>query len=168
MLHLKRALRKGADDRSTKEGQRLSAKALALLASGTMNDAYVESGGHFVSKRSIFEKAVERLTKEANPKVAKGKRTLPSKKIVQFASEVVAKLLLSGAEGIGTSEALEANGNRMYPLLTELFEDVNSVQSILATRLFKPGDNANQHRPVHKIVAEYCAADYLTKRIADL
>jgi hypothetical protein len=131
-------------------------------------DAYVESGRHFTNKRSIFEKAVERLTKEANPKVAKSKRTLPREKIVQFASEVFAKLLLSGAEGIGTSEEIEANGNRMYPLLTALFEHENSVENILATRLFKPGDNANQHRPVHKIVAEYCAADYLTKRIANL
>lgn len=56
----------------------------------------------------------------------------------------------------------------MYPLLPALFEHANSVEIILATRLFKPGDNADQHRPVHKIVAEYCAANYLTKRIADL
>ena len=32
---------------------------------------------------------------------------------------------------------------------------------------FKPDDSVGQHRPVHKIVAEYCAAEYLTKRIAD-
>ncbi|WP_218145979.1 hypothetical protein [Massilia timonae] len=37
----------------------------------------------------------------------------------------------------------------------------------MATRLFKPGDSADHHRPIHKIVAEYCAADYLNKRIAD-
>lgn len=128
-------------------------------------DAYVESGRHFTDKRSIFEQAVVRLAKEANTKVAKGKQTLTTTRKVQLASEVFTKLLLSGAEGIGTSEASE---NRMYPLLAALFDSDNAVEGILATRLFKPGDNADQHRPVHKIVSEYCAANYLTKRIADL
>jgi hypothetical protein len=32
---------------------------------------------------------------------------------------------------------------------------------------FKPGDIPDQHRPVHKIVAEYCAANYLTTRITN-
>ncbi len=130
-------------------------------------DAYVESERHFADKRSIFEKAVERLTKEANPKVKKDKGALPSKKIVQLASEVFAKLLLSGAEGVGTIEAIDTVENRMYPGLSSLFEAGSSAEIILATRLFKPGDNANQHRPVHKTVSEYCAANYLTKRIAD-
>ena len=130
-------------------------------------DAYVESDRHFKDKRSIFEKAVERLTKEANPKIKKDKEALPSKKIVQLASEVFAKLLLSGAEGVGISEAIDTNENRMYPQLASLFETKNLAETILATRLFKPGDNANQHRPVHKTVSEYCAANYLTKRIAN-
>ena len=82
-----------------------------------------------------------------------------------MASEVFTKLLLSGAEGVCTSEASE---NRMYPLLASLFNGDTVADGILATRLFKPGDSADQHRPVHKIVAEYCAANYLTKRIADL
>ncbi len=128
-------------------------------------DAFVESGRHFTDKRSIFEQAVERLAKEANAQVGKSKQTLPTTRKVQLASEVFTKLLLSGAEGIGTSEASE---NRMYPLLAALFDSDNAVEGILATRLFKPGDNADQHRPVHKIVSEYCAANYLTKRIADL
>ncbi len=127
-------------------------------------DAYVGSGRHFIDKRSIFEQAVVQLAKEANTKVAKSKQTLSNSRKVQFASEVFAKLLLSGAEGIGTSEASE---NQMYPLLATLFEDEDTAAVILTTRLFKPGDNADQHRPVHKIVSEYCAADYLTKRIAD-
>lgn len=130
-------------------------------------DAYVESGRHFSDKRSIFKKAVERLTKEANQKVKKAKDALPSKNIAELASEVFAKLLLSGAEGVGTAEALDTNENRMYPLLSSLLEAGNSAETILATRLFKPGNKANRHRPVHKTVSEYCAADFLTKRIAD-
>lgn len=127
-------------------------------------DAYIESERHFTDKQSIFAQAVERLAKEANPKVARSKQALSIIQKVEIAAEVFTKLLLSGAEGICTSEATE---NRMYPLLASLFTGGTAADSILATRLFKPGDSADQHRPVHKIVAEYCAAKYLTKRITD-
>ncbi len=124
-------------------------------------DAYMESGRHFTDKRNIFSQAVERLAKEANVNVV---QTLSSTQRVALSSEVFAKLLLSGAEGIGTSES---TADRIYPLLTSLFDKYTAAEGILATRLFKPGDSADQHRPVHKIVAEYCAADYLAKRVAD-
>ncbi|MDE1465200.1 hypothetical protein [Spartinivicinus poritis] len=126
-------------------------------------DAYIESERRFTSKHSIFVKAIEHLAKESNTKVSTTKCGLSTTQKVDLSSEVFAKLLLSGAEGISTSEASE---NLLYPLLASL-ANINTVtNSILATRLFKPGNNADQHRPVHKIVAEYCAADYLTKRIA--
>ncbi|PCI55713.1 MAG: hypothetical protein COB34_07175, partial [Methylophilaceae bacterium] len=127
-------------------------------------DAYIESERHFTDKRSIFAQAVEHLAKEANPNVVKSNPTLSTIQKVDLASEAFSKLLLSGAEGVCTSEATE---NRMYPLLASLFDAGTAADGILATRLFKPGDSADQHRPIHKIVAEYCAADYLTKRIAD-
>lgn len=127
-------------------------------------DAYIESERHFTDKRSIFVQAVERLAKEANTNVARTNPTLSTTKKIALSSEVFAKLLLSGAEGVGTSEATE---DRMYPLLASLFSVDTTTEGFLATRLFKPGDNPGQHRPVHKIVAEYCAANYLTKRIAD-
>ena len=126
-------------------------------------DAYIESERHFTDKRSIFAQAVERLAKEANPNVSRSNPTLSIAQKVNISSEVFTKLLLSGAEGVCTSEATES---RIYPLLASLFEDTASANGILATRLFKPGDSVDQHHPVHKIVAEYCAADYLTKRIA--
>lgn len=126
--------------------------------------AYIESERYFTDKRSIFSQAVEHLAKEANINIARTNSTLSTTQKVDLSSEVFAKLLLSGAEGIGMSEATE---DRMYPLLASLFRGNTSAEGILATRLFKPGDSADQHRPVHKIVAEYCAADYLTKRIAD-
>jgi hypothetical protein len=125
-------------------------------------DAYIESERQFTDKRSIFVKAVERLAKEANPNMARSNPTLSLDKKVDISSEVFTKILLSGAEGVCTNEATE---NRMYPLLGSLFESDIAADGILATRLFKLSDSAGQHRPVHKIVAEYCAADYLTKRI---
>jgi hypothetical protein len=127
-------------------------------------DAYIESERHFTDKRSIFAKAVERLAKEANRHVARSNPTLSIAQKVNISSEVFTKLLLSGVEGVCTSEATD---KPMYPLLGSLSEGDIAADGILATRLFKPGDSVDQHRPVHKIVAEYCAADYLTKRIAD-
>ncbi|WP_204140641.1 hypothetical protein [Halomicronema sp. CCY15110] len=127
-------------------------------------DAYIESERHFADKRSIFSQAVERLAKEANPYLKGINPTLSIARKVDISSEVFTKLLFAGAEGVCISEATE---NRMYPLLASLFESETAADAILATRLFKPSDNVDQHRPVHKIVAEYCAADYLTKRIAD-
>jgi len=127
-------------------------------------DAYIESERHFTDKRSIFAQAVERLAKEASTNVVRSNQALSTTQKVDMASEVFTKLLLSGAEGVCTSEATE---NRMYPLLASLFIGGTAANGILATRLFKPGDSVDQHRWVHKIVAEYCAAVYLTKRIAD-
>lgn len=127
-------------------------------------NAYIESGRYFTDKNSIFSQAVEHLAKEANSNIGRSNSTLSTAQKINLSSEVFTKLLLSGAEGISTSEATE---DRMYPLLASLFTTNTVADGILATRLFKPGDRADQHRPVHKIVAEYCAADYLVKRIAD-
>ncbi|NMP79778.1 hypothetical protein HHE92_08215 [Pseudoalteromonas arctica] len=127
-------------------------------------DAYIESEGHFSDKRSIFTQAITSLAREANANT-KPTPSLSSDQKINLSSEIFAKLLLSGAEGIRITEV---NENRMYPLAGSLLSASSvKLSGILATRLFKPGDNADQHRPVHKIVAEYCAADYLTKRIAN-
>lgn len=127
-------------------------------------DAYLESGRRFADKRSIFVLAVERLAKEANPNIPKASIPLSIAQKISFSAEVYAKLLLSGAEGISTVEATES---RMCPMLPSLFSGNTACYDILSTQLFKPADNEDQHRPVHKIVAEYCAADYLVKRIVD-
>lgn len=126
--------------------------------------AYIESDRHFINKRSIFSTAVERLTKEANSSVRSAAHSLTSQQKIDLASEVFAKLLLSGAEGVSTQDA---TADRIYPTLTSLLHPIAPRNDILATRLFKPGDRVDQHRPVHKVVAEYCAAHYLTQRIAD-
>ena len=127
-------------------------------------DAYIHSARHFTDKRSIFAQAVKHLAQEANITVARNRNnsTFSIDQKVDRSSEVFAKILLSGAEGVSISEASQS---KIYPLLTSLFSSDTSADSILATRLFKLGDSADQHRPVHKIVAEYCAADYLVKRI---
>ncbi|WP_436892950.1 hypothetical protein [Siccibacter turicensis] len=127
-------------------------------------DAYLESGRRFANKCSIFALAVERLAKEVNPDVPKASISLSVAQKISFSAEVYVKLLLSGAEGVST---IDATASRMYPMLPALFSGSTACYDILSTQLFKPGDKEDQHRPVHKIVAEYCAADYLIKRITD-
>lgn len=126
--------------------------------------AYIESDRHFIDKRSIFSTAVERLAKEANSRVRSAAHSLTSQQKIELAAEVFAKLLLSGAEGVSTQDA---TADRIYPTLASLLHPIASRNDILATQLFKPGERVDLHRPVHKIVAEYCAAHYLTQRIAD-
>lgn len=127
-------------------------------------DAYLESGRRFADKRLIFALAVERLAKEVNPDIPKASISLSVAQKISFSAEVYVKLLLSGAEGVST---IDATASRMYPMLPALFSGCTACYDILSTQLFKPGDKEDQHRPVHKIVAEYCAAEYLIKRITD-
>ena len=127
-------------------------------------DAYLESDRRFADKRSIFALAVERLAKEVNTNIPKAPVSLSVAQKIAFSAEVYTKLLLTGAEGVST---LDATANRMYPMLPALFRGSTTCNDILSTQLFKPGDNEDQHRPVHKIVAEYCAANFLIKRITD-
>lgn len=124
-------------------------------------DAYIESERHFTNKRSIFEKAIERLAKEVNPKASQ-KPIISLENKIKLASEVFAKLLLSGSEGACLTDL---NSSCIYPTLISLVDESSAVNCILETRLFKPGETVGQHQPVHKIVAEYCAATYLTNRL---
>jgi cytidylate kinase len=127
-------------------------------------DAYVESGRRFNDKNSIFSLAVDRLAREVNTSIANKHNSYSIPDKVALGSEVFAKLLLSGSDGVTTSEASET---RIFPMLNSLYSKSSSGIDILATRLFKSGDNPDFHRPVHKVVAEYCAACYLVKRIED-
>ena len=83
--------------------------------------------------------------------------------IEPLAGEVFAKLLLSGATGIKDSE----NGSdRDFPFLGDLIATTPSAtRQLIDTTLFKPSDEAGNHDPVHRIVAEFGAARYLANRI---
>lgn len=125
-------------------------------------DSFVEGGRKFTSKNAIFQDAVSRLAQEANPS-AHQKNRPPISHIVSLAQEVFAKLLLSGADGVGVAET---HGDRQYPKLTSLFmEPSEHVFNVIDSRLFKPAASENKHEPVHRIVAEYCAAKYLSSRL---
>lgn len=124
-------------------------------------DAYVEGGRRFSSKRQIYTDAVRRLASERRTAIGVTARP-PIEAIVSAGSEIFAKLLLTGASGISASEEI---GDDSYPYLRAISSDDELAEYALNTRLFKPTGRVNQHDPVHRIVAEYCAANYLVRRI---
>lgn len=127
-------------------------------------EAYIESGRHFVSKKAIYLDAVRRLAHEANDRARPSNR--PSNdEIVEMSCEVFAKLMLSGVAGVSSAENLKSND---FPYLRPLVVNRRQDAHFLAdTRLLKPSFETGQHEPVHRIVAEYCAARYLIGRIDD-
>lgn len=126
-------------------------------------DAYVQGGRRFSSKKQIYADAVRRLASERRN--APGATARPEiDAIVAAASEIFAKLLLSGALGVSANEEIEGDA---YPYLRSIASNAEIADFALNTRLFKPTGTVNRHDPVHRIVAEYCAADYLVKRIED-
>ena len=127
-------------------------------------DAYVESGRSFTTKSGIFDGAVRRLAHEANQVISQKDRP-PAKILIQLASELFAKLLLSGSVGISTVEGIHQNE---FPFLNALVPNGgNSTKWVIDTRLMQPTALEGQHEPVHRIVAEYCAARHLASRIDD-
>ncbi len=125
--------------------------------------AYIESGREFKDRHSIFEDAVKHLANEENKAIPQRHAPTRSEKI-SWADEVFAKLMLSGADGVsiaGTSD------ERRYPQLTALGVVARDIHSVLDTKLFKPARTEGQNEPVHRIVAEYCAARHLNKLISD-
>lgn len=124
--------------------------------------AYTESNGHFSSREALFSQSVKYQAREENRDIVVDEVPLSVEQKINISAEIFTKLLLSGSEGVATSEPAET---RVYPFLYSLVATSPSPKGILASRLFRPGFQADQHRPVHKIIAEYSAAIYLTKRI---
>jgi hypothetical protein len=127
-------------------------------------EGYLQLGRSFTSKAEVFHKAIARLAGGDGKQIASS--TTPSiNQIIHKSNEVFAKLLLCGASGISTVELLDQID---FPYLSDFSEMEKALlPAVLNTRLFLPSDVANQHVPVHRIVAEYCAAQYLSKRIDD-
>ncbi|WBL34048.1 hypothetical protein O5O51_04925 [Sinirhodobacter sp. HNIBRBA609] len=126
-------------------------------------DAFVEAGGRFTNRHEIFGDAVRYLARETNRSVST--RDAPtSEQRIAFADEVFARLLLSGSDGVSTTDLAEGP---TFPRIQDLGLPDQRVASILDTRLFRPSAGADRHEPVHRIVAEHCAARALVQRIDD-
>jgi hypothetical protein len=127
-----------------------------------LGEAYVGSDRAFISKANIFAEAVKRLAHEANPDLGRQKARPPTSDVVALGGEVFAKLMLSGATGIATTESLS---DRDFPYINGLCRNAPEAVFLVDTRLMKPSQDSDKHEPIHRIVAEYCAAAYLVTRI---
>ena len=123
--------------------------------------AYDEADGRLTSRDSVFTLAVENLARETNRDVVV-KGTPARHQRIAWANEIFAKLLLSGADGIAVGDVAE---DALHPQFETIGLNGEGPSSVLGTKLFRPGAAANQHEPVHRIVAEYGAARHLVGRI---
>jgi hypothetical protein len=126
-------------------------------------DAFMQAGGVFPERKEIFGDAVRYLARETNAAVPSRDAPTTDQRIA-WVDEVYARLLLSGADGISTSGPAEGP---TFPRLGDLGLVDQRLPSILDTRLFRPAAGADRHEPVHRIVAEHCAARALVRRISD-
>lgn len=123
--------------------------------------SYVENNQCFENRYSAFKLAIEGLAKENNRGYSYDRNILPASKKIELVEDVFTKLMLSGSEGVSLSDS---TSNRFYPHIVTLNSDKN-INQILSTQFFLPSDGIEQHRPVHRIVAEYCAGNYLAKKL---
>lgn len=121
-------------------------------------NAYAEQNGQFTTKRAAFESAMNYLAKEENLNYS---NTLPYKEKLALIENLFAKLLLSGSEGVALSDKAET---KLFPRI-ETIVDNPDIRQILHTRFFQTADETERHRPIHRIVVEYCAAKNLLERI---
>lgn len=125
--------------------------------------AYIQNNREFESKKGIFRDAILGLAKESNDGLPKNRPSI--NEIISLTEEIFTKLLLSGAVGISSIELTE---NQSFPYLYSMSTtERDKLKYILDTRLFKLADNPSQFEPVHRVVAEYCSANYLVSRIKD-
>ena len=126
--------------------------------------SYVENNQCFENRHSAFKLAIEGLAKENNRGYSYDRNILPASKKIELVEDVFTKLMLSGSEGVSLSDSAS---NRFYPHIATLNSDKN-INQILSTQFFLPNDGMEQHRPVHRIVAEYCAGNYLAKKLTSI
>ena len=126
-------------------------------------DAFVQAEAQFTERQEIFSDAVRYLARETNRSVSTRDAPTAEQRIA-LADEVFARLLLSGSDGVSTADFAEGP---TFPRIEDLGLADRRLASILDTRLFRPATRADRHEPVHRIVAEHCAARALVQRIDD-
>ena len=116
----------------------------------------------FGAKSEVFNNAIKYLAQEHNTNIPLFDRCKTDDLII-FAEEIFTKILLSGESGVSLSEKTEIDNFHYLFGLSKV--EPKKIKQILDTGLFKQVDSSYLYEPIHRIVAEYCAANYLVKKI---
>ena len=135
-------------------------QSLNLLA-----DVVTESDEWPKSRLELFEKACLQMAREPNDQHVHAAPALAPGRLVDAAGRLCAIQLMTGTEGY----TLHGQPDGDYPALDTLDpytdDDPDGLRSALSTMLFE-GEPDNRSVPVHRHVAEFLGARYLTQVIS--
>jgi hypothetical protein len=118
----------------------------------------------FTSKTQAFQDCIESAVNERN-KEYNTKERPNSLILTELSEQIFACCMLSGIAGIHTNEN---NADLQYPFYKNLAEsDAINFKYLFDTKLFKPSDKPETHEPIHRIIAEFCAAKFINRKIND-
>ena len=136
-------------------------QSLNLLA-----DVVTESGEWPESRLELFEEACLQMAREPNDEHAHAAPALAPGRLVDAAGRLCAIQLMTGTEGY----TRHGQPDDDYPALDALDlyndDDPDGLRPVLSTMLFE-GESDNRSVPVHRHVAEFLGARYLTQVIGE-
>ena len=129
---------------------------LDLLAKSVLGGKWPDS------RKETFDQACQMLVREPNREHSEANRSsADTTLLIEAAGRLCAAQLLSGAAGYTLSGRAEPDGD--YPSFTEVYGGVGdaAARNVLETRLFA-GVSEEKLAPVHRQVAEFLAAQYIS------
>lgn len=127
--------------------------------------AFARNGGRLPkSRREAFQQACLALAAEQNDQHLDSGQDWPDRhEVLNAASEVCALVLLSGAAGVRRHEKDETSDWAFLGNLPD--HPRNVVEAAVGSALFKAASESHHFEPVHRVVAEFLAAQHLATRI---
>lgn len=135
---------------------------LRLLA-----EVWLEDGGLPNSKTELLERACEILVGEENQAHDNSRQAQVSpRELLAAAGHIFAHLLLSGTLGVAMTNARRRPDGFVPLSELDVMGRADHLEAALKTRLFK-SESEGQLIPVHRVVAEYLAAQRLASKLDD-
>lgn len=117
------------------------------------------------NKFEAYETGVSELLKETNVKHVTREMTSPGlSELRKAASAAASIILLSNSVGISRAEPMAVNGYVMLSVVPH--PNRNNLDAVLKRRIFT-SSVADQFEPIHRTIAEFLAAEDLSKRITN-
>ena len=139
------------------EGLLINPQSLELLVS-----AVGEDGGWPQGRLETFDRACIQMAAEQNEEHRLAITALPTERILESAGHLCAVQLISGSMGYTLNN--DAAGVDYIALDSDSALAPEGSRSALSTKLFK-GEGRNRFKPVHRHIAEFLGARYLSALI---